>query len=43
MKELYTPSPIQAYPSPVMVQTPKHKSLLILKSLHTNNNDYYHI
>ncbi len=26
-----------------MVQTPKHKRLLIIKSIHTNNNDYYHI
>ncbi len=26
----------------VMVQTPKHKRLLIIKSIHTNN-DYYHI
>ncbi len=27
----------------VMVQTSKHKRLLIIKSIHTNNNDYYHI
>ncbi len=24
-----------------MVQTSEHKRLLIIKSLHTNNNDYY--
>ncbi len=27
----------------VMVQTSEHKRLLIIKSLHTNNNDYYNI
>ncbi len=27
----------------VRVQTSEHKRLLIIKSLHTNNNDYYHI
>ncbi len=27
----------------VMVQTPKHKRLLIIKSKHTNKNDNYHI
>ncbi len=27
----------------VRVQTSEHKHLLIIKSLHTNNNDYYHI
>ncbi len=27
----------------VRVQTSEYKRLLIIKSLHTNNNDYYHI
>ncbi len=27
----------------VRVQTSENKRLLIIKSLHTNNNDYYHI
>ncbi len=27
----------------VRVQTTEHKCLLIIKSLHTNNKDHYHI